>query len=64
MEATMMPYIVTTTLVNDRREALVRDAQAHRLAAEGAGVRRARGTRSERRPAAVVLRGWRIALTG
>ncbi len=63
----MIPYIVTTTLVNDRREALIRDAQVHRLAAEAAGARRARRARdtsSERRPVAAVLRGWRITLTG
>lgn len=57
----MIPTIPTTTLVNDRREARIRQAQLHRLAGETAGTRPTIRTGPAPQRTLVVLRAWRIA---
>jgi hypothetical protein len=58
----MIPTTAMTTLVNDRRQALIRQAQLHRLAVEAAPVRRPRNAAPRGRSLGVVLRVWRTAL--
>jgi hypothetical protein len=62
MEAAMIPTTATTTLVNDHRQALIRQARLHQLAAEGKNAQRTGDPGGRRRRFPVVLGARRLVV--